>query len=126
MPSSLLSGKSPHEILFHSKPNYSYLRVFGRLCFAHNNSIKHKFDQRGKPGIFIGYPYAQKGYKIFDIATETIFSSRDVIFHEGIFPFRDLSKFTNSSSDVTPLPLSDDPSFDFPLVKNDAITSPIE
>jgi hypothetical protein len=126
MPSSLLSGKSPHEILFHSKPNYSHLRVFGSLCFARNHSIKHKFDQRGKPGIFIGYPYAQKGYKIFDIATKTIFTSRDVIFHEGIFPFRDLSKFPNSSSDVIPLPLSDDPSFDFPLAKNDAITSPIE
>jgi len=102
------------------------LRVFRSLCFAHNYSIKHKFDQWGKPDIFIGYPHAQSGYRIFNIATKTIFTSGDVIFHEGIFPFRDLSSLTFSSSDVTPLPLSDDPNFDFPIAKSGVFTSHIE
>jgi hypothetical protein len=42
------------------------------------------------------------------------------------FSFRDLLSLTSSSSNVTPLPLSDDPNFDFPIAKSDVFTSHIE
>ncbi|KAJ9556664.1 hypothetical protein OSB04_011278 [Centaurea solstitialis] len=42
---------------------------------------------RGKPGVFLGYPQGTKGYKIFDIEGKGIVVSRDVKFHENIFPF---------------------------------------
>ena len=53
-------------------------------------NIQHKFDERAKPGIFVGYPYDQKGYCIYDCKTHQIYVSCDVIFHESIFPYRDL------------------------------------
>lgn len=84
--------------------------------FCLNQNTKHKFDQRAKPGIFHGHPYAQKGYCIFDIASKTIYTSRDVTFYEAIFPYRDLPSSTPSSSPVTPLPIPDDAAFDFPSV----------
>ena len=53
----ILNFKSPHEILFGKPPLYSSLRVFGCLCYAKNMHTQHKFDARGKPHIFVGYPY---------------------------------------------------------------------
>lgn len=80
--------------MFHTSPSYSHLRVFGCLCYGHNVLHKiHKFDKRAKPGIFIGYPHAQKAYKVFDLETKTIYTSRDVTFHETTFPYH-----TNTST----------------------------
>ena len=49
-----------------------------------------KFEERGKPGVFLGYPPGTKGYKNFDLETRKIILSRDVNFHEEIFPFKNV------------------------------------
>lgn len=33
MPTTILQGNSPFEVLFHVNPNYSSLRTFGCLCY---------------------------------------------------------------------------------------------
>lgn len=104
-----------------SKPNYSCLQVFGSLCYGHNHSIQHKFDQRAKLGIFVGYPYAQKGYYVFDLASN-IFTSRDVTFYEGIFRYRDLPH-PSTLSPVTPLLVPDEPPLVFPSIISPVSTS---
>lgn len=37
--------------------------------------------------MFLGYPFGIKGYKLLNLSTNTVFVSRDVVFHEHIFPF---------------------------------------
>jgi hypothetical protein len=37
--------------------------------------------------LFLDYPFQQKGYKLFDLHSHLVFISRDVVFHELIFPF---------------------------------------
>lgn len=70
-PSMVLNKKSPYEMLFDALPNYNELRVFGCLCFAHNQRSKgDKFASRGRKCVFVGYPYGKKAWKLYDLETK--------------------------------------------------------
>ena len=64
LPSPLLSKKSPYEILYKCLPTYGHLRTFGCLCYATNVSPIHKFDQRARKRVFVGYPFGKKAYRV--------------------------------------------------------------
>ena len=103
LPTPFLQHKSPYEVLFKQVPSYSHLRTFGCLCFATNVSPhKHKFSPRARKSVFLGYPFNIKGYKLFNIQSHSIFISRDVVFHEFVFPFA--SNTSIPSTDLIPLP----------------------
>jgi hypothetical protein len=89
LPYPILSNQSPYALLLHKPPSYSHLKVFGCLCFA-STIFAHrtKFDPRARTCAFLGYPSGVKGYKLLDLHTSKVFISRDVIFHETIFPFK--------------------------------------
>ena len=58
------------------------------MCYAyHIQRPKVKFASRSRKCIFVGYPFGKKGWKVYDLETGDIFVSRDVIFHEEIYPF---------------------------------------
>ncbi|CAN1347700.1 Retrovirus-related Pol polyprotein from transposon RE2 [Linum perenne] len=98
LPTALLSNLSPYQKLYNRPPSYHHLRVFGCLCYASSlNRNKTKFDSRAKQGIYLGTVAGIKGHKIYDLHTHTIFVSRDVLFHENIFPFLSTSHEHTSS-----------------------------
>eukprot|EP00261_Vitis_vinifera_P033501 XP_019074744.1 PREDICTED: uncharacterized protein LOC100253049 isoform X2 [Vitis vinifera] len=147
LPSPILSFKTPFELLYSKPPSYSHLRVFGCLAYATNVHTSHKFDYRAMPSIFIGYPVGQKAYKLFDLSTKKVFTSRDVKFHEDIFPYVSLkpnstlpslthnsgpiplvahdisSSFDSTSHALSPL-LSNHTSTPSPATENDDFSSP--
>ncbi|KAG7598819.1 F-box associated interaction domain [Arabidopsis suecica] len=87
-PSMILKGKTPFELLYQRTPPMNHLRVFGCLCYVHNQ--KHggdKFASRSNKSVFLGYPYGKKGWKVYNLDTGVISTSRDVIFLENDFPF---------------------------------------
>lgn len=76
LPSSVLDWDTPFERLFHQKPSYSELRVIGCLCFASPTpNLKDKFEAKAHKCVLLGYPYAQKAYKLYDLETHKIFIS---------------------------------------------------
>ncbi|XP_019101934.1 PREDICTED: uncharacterized protein LOC104699200 [Camelina sativa] len=86
-PSRLLKGKTPYELIYNKTPAYENLRVFGCLAFAHKQRRGgDKFKARSRKCIFLGYPFEKKGWNIFDLETEELFVSRDVVFVENAFP----------------------------------------
>ncbi|XP_019260646.1 PREDICTED: uncharacterized protein LOC109238613 [Nicotiana attenuata] len=88
LPTTYLNNKCPFELLYQKKPHYSHLRSFGCLCYPTLPKIhRDKFEPRTTPHIFVGYPFGTKGYKVLSLATRRIHISRDVIFHENVFPF---------------------------------------
>ncbi|CAM8877096.1 unnamed protein product [Rhodiola kirilowii] len=89
MPSLLLQGKTPFEVLFGAKPDYTHMKVFGCKCYVTNvQPNKSKFDPRANICVFLGYPFGQKGYKVFDLQSHSVHVSRDVLFVENDFPFQ--------------------------------------
>ena len=108
-PLTSLKNKTPFEVFHINKPNYNHLRSFGCLCFVSTlKKDRNKFSPRAKPCVFMGYPYGQKGYKVMDLDSGEIFTSRDITFHENIFPFQTHS----TAPPEKPNPTHDSPIYD--------------
>ncbi|KAL5574169.1 hypothetical protein UlMin_023766 [Ulmus minor] len=95
LPTPLLSGKSPFELLYNKMPQYDHLRSFGCLCFASTlKNSRDKFSLRARAAVFLGYPFGYKGYKLLDIENRSVFISRHVksdvsptdFFHDRVLP----------------------------------------
>jgi hypothetical protein len=118
IPTQILSNKSPHKKLFSTSPSYSHFKIFG--CFAYISTLSRhrtKFDSRATSCIFVGYPFGTKGYKFFNLHTNSITISRDAVFHEYIFSFTInlprssldgcfISSFSPSSNFFSSVPIS--------------------
>ncbi|XP_074352128.1 uncharacterized protein LOC141691293 [Apium graveolens] len=105
-------------------PYYNAMRVFGSLCYATIlPKPTDKFATRAIKGVFLGYPYGQKGYKVLNLDTRRVIVSRDVHFLEHIFPFKELSAeeppaFLFTSSEMF--------TADDPLTSTESIASSID
>jgi hypothetical protein len=91
LPSKVIQGSTPFELLFHQKPDYNALRTFGCACWPNvrpYNSKKLQF--RSKQCTFLGYRTLHKGFKCLDISAGQIYVSRNVVSDENIFPFAKL------------------------------------
>ena len=87
LPTPLLNDRSPYELLTFKKADYNNFKVFGCLSYC-STSVKNrnKFQPRAKPCLFLGYPAGYKGYKLLDLESNNVHISRNVVFHESIFP----------------------------------------
>ncbi|KAI5324560.1 hypothetical protein L3X38_033633 [Prunus dulcis] len=84
-PTKALSKKTPFEAYSGRKPGVKHLKVFGSLCYAHvPKQQRQKLDLASKRYIFLGYGSCEKGYRLFNIETEKVIVSRDVIFSENV------------------------------------------
>ncbi|WVZ12067.1 hypothetical protein V8G54_016597 [Vigna mungo] len=80
-PSSALNFKTPMEVWSGRPTDYSHLRVFGSLAFAHVRG--DKLDSRAAKCIFLGYAEGVKGYRLWRLDSPSkLIISMDVIFDE--------------------------------------------
>ncbi|KAI3781841.1 hypothetical protein L2E82_11867 [Cichorium intybus] len=88
IPSSVLNGLSPFELVYKRPPKLDFLRIFGCLCIATRFTNFDKFSERVEKTILIGYSVDKKEYKLLSLETGLVFFSRDVTFYETVFPFK--------------------------------------
>lgn len=104
LPTQVHQQISSLEKIFGSKPNYSFLKTFGCLCYPSLRSYnKHKVDPRSIPCLFLGYSLIHKGYKCLS-NTGRLYISRHVLFDESKFPTSDFLQSNQPTSNTYPTP----------------------
>ena len=91
---------TPFEGWHGYKAEVQHMRVFG--CDVMNHIPKHKrkkFDAKSKLCTFVGYNDRCKGYKLYDSQRQKFIKSRDVIFYETKFQFKDRTALKRSITD---------------------------
>lgn len=87
LPFVILGYKTPLEVLFNTKPDYQYFKVFGCLCYPFTRAYNsNKLEPRSIPCTFLGYSPKHKGYECLS-SSGRLYVSRDVVFEESNFPF---------------------------------------
>lgn len=88
MPSSVLHGCTLYERLHRKLFPLARLRVFRLLCFATNLVNIDKFKPQAISSVLMGFSLIQNGYILLNLQTAVTFVSKEVRFHEYIFPFK--------------------------------------
>ena len=76
-----LNKKNPIEVWSGSPTDYSQLRVFGCIVYAHVDN--GKLDPRAVKCIFLGYKSDVKDFKLWNPEIQKVVISRNVIFNES-------------------------------------------
>ncbi|KAJ0495264.1 putative RNA-directed DNA polymerase [Helianthus annuus] len=97
LPSYVLNGRSPYEMMFEFKPSLLHLRNFGCLCFSTVLHDPDKFSSNAEKCVLLGYSNFKKGYKLWSLDSKKVFFSRDVKFYESVYPFK-IKNFDNQES----------------------------
>ncbi|GJZ15169.1 putative ribonuclease H-like domain-containing protein [Tanacetum coccineum] len=76
-------NKTPYELVHDKKPDLTFFRVFGALCYPTNdNEDLGNLQQTVDIGIFVGYAPSRKGYRIYNKRTRRIMETIHVQFDE--------------------------------------------
>nr|GEX72284.1 integrase, catalytic region, zinc finger, CCHC-type, peptidase aspartic, catalytic [Tanacetum cinerariifolium] len=75
--------KTLYELVHNKKPDLTFFRVFGALCYPTNDSEDlGKLQLTADIGIFVGYAPSRKGYRIYNKRTRRIMETIHVQFDE--------------------------------------------
>ncbi|GJZ22920.1 retrovirus-related pol polyprotein from transposon TNT 1-94 [Tanacetum coccineum] len=75
--------KTPYELVHNKKPDLTFFRVFGALCYPTNDSEDlGKLQPTADIRIFVGYAPNRKGYRIYNKWTRQIMKTIHVTFDE--------------------------------------------
>ncbi|GKB23181.1 putative RNA-directed DNA polymerase, partial [Tanacetum coccineum] len=88
LPTSVLNGKSPYDLVYNMSPSLKHLRSFGCLAYATVLNSHDKFGSRSEKCVIVRYSNFKKGYKLWSLDNKQIYYSKDVKFFEDIFPFK--------------------------------------
>nr|GEZ24550.1 retrovirus-related Pol polyprotein from transposon TNT 1-94 [Tanacetum cinerariifolium] len=76
-------NKTPYELVHNKKPDLTFFRVFGDLCYPTNDSEDlGKLQPTANIGIFVSYAPSKKGYRIYNKRTQRIMETVHVQFNK--------------------------------------------
>nr|GEW53306.1 retrovirus-related Pol polyprotein from transposon TNT 1-94 [Tanacetum cinerariifolium] len=80
---NIVISRTPYELVHNKKPDLTFFRVFGALCYPTNDSEDlGKLQPTADTGIFIGYAPSRKGYRIYNKRTQRIMETIHIQFDE--------------------------------------------
>ena len=86
-PTKALEGITPFEAWSGTKPDVSFLRIFGCSAYAHvPKAERHKLDSKTRKCVLLGYGANRKGYHLYDLERMKVIHSRDVVLNEASMP----------------------------------------
>ncbi|GJV47871.1 ribonuclease H-like domain-containing protein [Tanacetum coccineum] len=88
LPTFVLNEKSPYDLVYNKPPSLKHLRTFSCLVYATILNSHDKFGSRSENFVLVGYSNFKNGYKLWSLDNKHIVCSRDVMFFEDIFPFK--------------------------------------
>lgn len=92
--------KTPYEAWWNKKPDVSGIRVFGSEVMMQVPKEKRaKWDKKSKKTILVGFSENIKGYRLYDPATKSIVTSRNVIINEKLTPNLNIVLDQNETED---------------------------
>ncbi|GJT04706.1 ribonuclease H-like domain-containing protein [Tanacetum coccineum] len=94
--SSVLSGKSPYEMIFKTEPNLSHLKVFGCLCFSIMLNNTDKFSSSSKNKDYDLELKNLNGWNFFNTDLEDNLSNKPYV--DRRYSRSDIGKGTNQLS----------------------------
>ena len=101
--SRTLHGDTPYTKWYGVKPDVSYFRVFGSLCYAHiPKPLRCKLDSKARECIFVGYCLTSKAYRLWCPQQKKIVIARNVIFYEENSSHFSTQTSSSSSSSFLP------------------------
>ena len=120
--------KTPYELWKGRKPNVKYFRIFGSICFIlKDRENVGKFDTQSDEGIFLGYSFANKAYRVLNKRSRKVMETIDVVIDEALTS-KSLKVAKQMPKSILPLPLETDQEVGdqdpFPLVSPSAIQVP--
>ncbi|WJX42094.1 hypothetical protein P8452_29365 [Trifolium repens] len=125
-PSTGIDLKTPMEVWSGRPADYSNLKVFGALAYAH---VRHdKLDARAVKCVFIGYPEGVKGYKLWKMEPggSKFIISRDVTFDETRMGMKCKDLETRPETGVERIQLEVEPSTDEREEEEEETLEPVE
>jgi hypothetical protein len=82
-PTKAVWGKTSFEAWSGRKLSIKHLKVFGCICYVQIPEEKrYKLDETSEKCIFVGYSSMSKDYRLYNLKTNKVIISRDVLFDE--------------------------------------------
>ncbi|TQE03722.1 hypothetical protein C1H46_010696 [Malus baccata] len=82
-PTLAVKGKTPEKAWSGHKPSVDHFRVFGCISHVHiPDSKRVKLDDKSLKCVLMGVSEESKAYRLFDLISQKIIISRDVVFEE--------------------------------------------
>ena len=97
-----LKNKSPYHLIYSQEPDYQMLKSFGCACYpCLRPYTSSKLDSRSELCLFLGYNVFHYGYRCFSLSLGKLYISRDVVFIENIFPYKERLTIDNPATQLT-------------------------
>ena len=105
LPTQILKNKSPYQLVYNQEPEYGLLKNFGCTCYpCLRPYTTSKLDSRSERCVFLGYSAFHSGYRCLSLTSGKLYISRDVVFIENTYLYKEQLQqepISNSNSQLS-------------------------